>query len=382
MRLFVRAAPLFLLGALACDKTNGIIVDAPSNLTYALDPSGDPDAPAGILLSWDPVLDQQLRVYQVYSRASSNAQFDLRASTTSTTFHDVGIPDLEYYVTAQLTDGSESAPSNSIVVDERLRLARPTTFATTSLDGAVFLAWSDNAYQSEPGAFKQYRVYSAGYDFDAGLCDASWSLEGTTVSPEFLVGALPNGVSRCFGVSAESIEGYESLWSDIYADTPRPDGRNVLIYPMAVNPGLSGFRFFDDANGDGQASRLELGLVGSGSSPSVDFQVVGDTGNVVFLVPVRSGVEVALYGTSAVGDLTDIDVAPLTGFDVTGIQAVPGWGYVFEMPGGDGYLRFGALRPTHVSKDYVIFDWAYQTDPGNPELQHVGLDGTGVRVVR
>ena len=26
---------------------------------------------------------------------------------------------------------------------------------------------------------------------------------------------------------------------------------------------------------------------------------------------------------------------------------------------------------THVGQDYVIFDWSYQTDPGNPEL-HVG----------
>ena len=24
---------------------------------------------------------------------------------------------------------------------------------------------------------------------------------------------------------------------------------------------------------------------------------------------------------------------------------------------------------THVGRDYLIFDWSFQTDPGNPELQ-------------
>jgi hypothetical protein len=38
------------------------------------------------------------------------------------------------------------------------------------------------------------------------------------------------------------------------------------------------------------------------------------------------------------------------------------------MDGGDGLLRFGALRVTHVGQDLLIFDWAFQTDPGNPEL--------------
>ena len=38
-------------------------------------------------------------------------------------------------------------------------------------------------------------------------------------------------------------------------------------------------------------------------------------------------------------------------------------------------LHYGALRVTHVSKDYVIFDWAYQSDPGNPELKRARTSG-------
>ena len=47
---------------------------------------------------------------------------------------------------------------------------------------------------------------------------------------------------------------------------------------------------------------------------------------------------------------------------------MPGFGYVFEMDGGDGFKRYGALRVTHVGQDFLIVDWAFQTDPGNPEL--------------
>ena len=48
------------------------------------------------------------------------------------------------------------------------------------------------------------------------------------------------------------------------------------------------------------------------------------------------------------------------------------------MSGGDGFARYGSLRVTHVGQDFLILDWAYQTDPGNPEL----VVGGGVRTAR
>ncbi|GBD32905.1 hypothetical protein HRbin33_01881 [bacterium HR33] len=351
-----------------CSDGVGPGIEAPQNLTYRLEPSGDPQRPAGLILQWDPVSNPDLAVYRVYSRASSADRFGLRASTTSNTFHDAGVPDLEYYVTAEHVNGSESPPSNVVLIDERLRLEAPAWLKSTSLNGAVHLYWSDNPFKNEPSGFKQYRVYSASYSLDQNLCGSSWFLEGTTVAPVFLVGALTNGVSRCFAVSAESVEGWESLWSPLRADTPRPDARNVLIFPVQVNAARSGFRFFQDVDGDGKAGPLELGIVGSGTSPEADFYVDLDQSGDVFLVPRRSGTEIALYGNEPVEDLTSIDVAPETGYARSAIQAVPGYGYVFRMLGGDQYYRFGAIRVTHVSSGYLIFDWSYQTDPGNPEL--------------
>ena len=134
---------------------------------------------------------------------------------------------------------------------------------SVSLDGAIALAWADNAHDASPARFADYRVYSAAYDLDTDLCDVDWFLEGTTVAPEFVAGALPNGQPRCFAVTAVSIEGYESLWSPIRADTPRPDARNIVLLRRS-DPAQSGFRFWKDLNGDFLVQPSELGLVGSG----------------------------------------------------------------------------------------------------------------------
>jgi hypothetical protein len=351
-----------------CDKTFGPDIEAPANLAYRLEPSGDPALPAGLVLEWDAVSNPELEVYNVYSRPSQDADYGLRGSTTSTTFHDVGVPDLEYYVTALHLNGDESNPSETVLIDERLRLEAPEWLNSISLNGAVHVYWSDNPFTTTPNGFRQYRVYSSSYSLDNNLCGVAWALEGTTVSPEFLVSALTNGAPRCFGVSAESVEGWESLWSPLRGDTPRPDARNVLMYPYQADPTRSGFRFFQDANGDGRAGALELGIVASGDRTDIDFWLDRDANGDVFIVPERLGTEVALYSQDPVEDLTSIDIAPEAGYARTGIQAVPGFGYVFRMSGGDQFARFGALRITHASSQYVIFDWSYQTDPGNPEL--------------
>jgi len=343
---------------------------APANLTYQLEPSGDPTTPSGILLRWDAVDDASLEGYRVYSRPTSASSYGLRATTTSTTFHDNGYPALDYFVTAVSTDGGESAGSNAIEVDERLALQRPTWLTSISLNGAIRLDWSDTAYVLAPSAFEHYRVYSTGYDLDSSLCGTQWVLEGTTVSSAFLVSNLVNGVPRCYAVSAISVEGYESLWSPLRDDTPRPDAYNILLKALDADPTTAGFRFWLDANGNHLVGPGELGVVMNGTNPAADFQVVRSAGQ-FFLQPIRAGTTVQTYGAVPVDGLTSIDYAPVSGYAATAVQAKPGWGYVFQMSGGDSFYRYGALRVSAVGPDYVIVDWAFQTDPGNPELVRV-----------
>jgi hypothetical protein len=365
---------LAVLGAAAvfaaCSDTVEVVVpaiEAPTGLSYVLEPSGDPLAPAALKLYWNPVAAADLMVYRVYSRPTSSGPYDLRGETTSLSFHDIGVPDLYYAVSAVNTSGGESE-LNQVLIDERLRLAAPSSLTSTSLNGAIYLGWSDNPFLSDPDGFYQYRVYSASFSLDDNLCGTDWVLEGTTVAPEFIAGALTNGVPRCFAVSAESIEGWESLWSPLRADTPRPDARNVVLYADEVNAAAAGFRFWQDLNGNGQADANELGLIQAATAVTADFWLDRDAGFTLYFVPSRANTQVQQYGSGPVGDLTSIDYAPLGGYSRSAIEVLPGYGYVFEMDGGDGFARYGAIRATHVGRDFIIFDWSYQTDPGNPEL--------------
>jgi hypothetical protein len=245
----------------------------------------------------------------------------------------------------------------------------PATLTSTTLDGAIALTWADNSYSSDPGNFQNYRVYGTSYDLDQNLCGTSWQLEGTTVAPEFLVGALTNGIPRCYSVTAVSIDGFESDRSPLRFDTPRPDTRNVAVSAFQSQVAGSGFRFWDDLNGDGAVQINELGLVRSGDRSDIDFVVDRDGNGDLFLTPVRAGTGVEYYdATNPVQDLTSIDFAADRTYRTSGIQASPGFGYVFEMDGGDGFKRYGAVRVTHVGQTFLILDWAFQTDPGNPEL--------------
>src|SRR5882724_2995566 len=95
---------LVLLAAVACQPSvidpggGGGAPSTPANLSYELEPSGDPNRPLGILLFWDDVTDGNLASYRVYSRASTSGSFDLRGETTSNSFHDNGVPFLQYLV--------------------------------------------------------------------------------------------------------------------------------------------------------------------------------------------------------------------------------------------------------------------------------------------
>ncbi len=384
------SSPYVLLTAgllsLGCES-NTIVVSTlppPQNLAYELEPSGDPNRPAGILLVWDDVQSSDLASYRIYSRGSTGSAYGLRGETSSNTFHDNGVPHLQYYVTAVDVGGDESDASNVVTVDERLQLQRPSSLSSISLNTAIHLDWADNAFGSDPQRFKWYRVYSASYNLDQKVCGTDWALEGTTVSHEFLAAQLSNGVPRCFGVSAISTEGYESLWSPLWQDTPRPDARNVLVSAYVADAAQSGFRFWQDANNNGVAEPGELGVVTDGNRTDIDFWIFRDPADSsLWFVPEFTGTSMQLYSNAPVSDLTSIDFAPASGYARSVVQVVPGYGYVFQRIEG-GAIHYGGLRVTHVGRDYVIFDWSVQTDPGNPELVVVkgaptaGLTGSAV----
>src|SRR5262245_55208041 len=139
-------AAVFLPLAACEDLTVPVDPDAAANLTYQLVPSGNPDAPLGILLSWEVPSSGRANSFNVYGRNSTSGQWDLRATTTSTSFHDIGVPQRQYYIGTRDLDGHEIAQSQLLTIDlVASRLPAPQGLTSISLNGAIQLAWSSNA---------------------------------------------------------------------------------------------------------------------------------------------------------------------------------------------------------------------------------------------
>ena len=337
--------------------------DSPANVTYELVPSGDPNNPAGVLLSWDVPASGRANSFNVYGRNGTAGAWNLRATTTSTTFHDAGVPQVQYYVSTRDGNGNEIAQSQILTIDLSTRLPAPAGLTSVSLNGAVQLSWNSNAVDAAHGTFGRYYLYSTAYDGTRGVCTADWVLEGTTVTDGFFVGNLTNGVSRCFAVSAVTRDGHESQWSGTRLDTPRVDARNAFVYSTTARPDSSGFAFVEDATG-------KFGVVGASSRTDLDVTLQRHSDGTLWFAPARASVTMTLYAQQAVTSLTAIDRAPSTGFGNTTIEAVPGYAYVFRIVKADG-VHFAAVRVAFITSTYVVFDWAYQNAAGNPELSRM-----------
>ncbi len=216
----------------------------PANLSYELIPSGEPANPVGVLLRWDPPPVAGTAQYNVYSSSTTTGgSWVLRATTTSASFYDLGVPDVQYAVTAVDAYGTESAISNSVTVVLISILPAPTGLDANPLNGGAEIFWDPNARLASPSQFSYYRVYSSSYDAVHSVCGPQWFLEGTTVSEDFISTGLVNGTGYCFDVSAVTNTGQESQWATAAAVTPSMDVVNGNIVKPIVQK--VSFTFYD-----------------------------------------------------------------------------------------------------------------------------------------
>ena len=191
------------------------------------------------------------------------------------------------------------------------------------------------------------------------------------MSDGFLAGNLTNGVSRCFAVSAVTRDGHESDWSDSRLDTPRYDARNAFVYSTARRARQLGIPVLR------RRQRRMSASSAASSRTDLDFTVERHADGSLWFAPARTGVTMTLYSTKPVADLTSIDRAPATGFASVTIEALPGYAYVFRVAEGRRRsLRGDSRRVRH--DDYVVFDWAYQSAPGNAELSRAARSDVDV----
>lgn len=357
----------------ACSTTDRVTgsnfnLTPPSNLSYQLIPSGNADAPEGIDLRWDPVNDPNIADYAVFSRASTSDQWSLRAQTTSPSFEDLGQPDLQYYVASEAADGSLSAPSNVVTVDNTNKLPPPEDLSAIALDGAVELSWSPNARLANPSAFSYYRVYSTVFHAAQNLCDTQWVLEGTTVSEDFIASGLPNGQPRCFDVSAISVDGHESDWPTPIAIAPSASG-DVVVFSAQDSLAKSGFSF--------GSSGSPRSMTASGARTDIDVRVDRHADGSIWIVPVKSQTTVALYSAEPIPNLSALSVAPSSGYSSSAIQAKAKLGYAIQTARSDG-MHYAGLRVAAVGHNFIVFEWSYQPDAGDPVFHHAAMGGGAI----
>lgn len=234
--------------------------------------------------------------------------------------------------------------------------AAPRGITTISLDNAVQLNWLENTEPDIAG----YKIWvSDSYD-------GRYALIGSTRQLYFVDLDAVNGQTVYYAVSAYDFAGNESeLSRDVVYDTPRPEGYGVEAFDYVGYPNLSGYDFSTYSLGryDDEFTDVFMDV-----SPSGKYLLVWD--------------DTDIQDMGYTSSLDEISVAPVGinhGWSPTHtVEAIPGHTYVV-WTWDDHYAKIRVISTTAAS---IIFDWAYQTAPQNPELHRAPLEGGQRRPLR
>ncbi len=209
-------------------------------------------------------------------------------------------------------------------------------------DEEVMLIWYANTEPDLAG----YRIYRSltlsGYYYGIG----------ETNLDHFLDFGLMNGETYYYAITAFDYDGNESdLSYELAYDTPRPEGYNEQIFDYTEYPDYAGWDFSTYS-------------VVAYDNPVCDFYYGYDDFNEAFYFYIgHTGGLIQDFGYTE--SLDEITYAPEYGWSSTGIvEAILGHTYIIWT--WDNH--FAKFRVSSIGSNYVVFDWAYQVDPGNPEL--------------
>jgi hypothetical protein len=241
--------------------------------------------------------------------------------------------------------------------------AAPRGFYSVTGDNQVTLHWLGNTEPDLAG----YKVYvspcangpSCPYDFVL-----------TTVGTNAVVSQLDNGVTHYFAVAAFDRAGNEGdlSYADVF-DTPRPAGTGLILGDATAEPALSGVDF----------SAYALPTFRLPWDDPTPMCIRGAlSGAYMYAAYTDTDIQDAGYDPAS---LDAVDFAPNGGWSPDGsVQLIEGHNYVVWTH-DNHFAKFRVIQLT-ASPDRVQLNWAYQTDPGNPELLATRPRAEGPRVRR
>lgn len=218
--------------------------------------------------------------------------------------------------------------------------AIPTSVSSITADGAIYLNWEDGS--AVPVA--AYRIYRG-----EGSAEQLYFL-ASCPEPGFVDYDVSNGITYYYGVTTVSPDGHESGLSRIVNDTPRPEGYDLVLFDAGLRADRSGFDF---------DSQIRTSL----DDPRTDVLTEIDPATGLLVLWAMPGTDLQDMGFTET--LDDITYSPTDGWSPDG-SAVVIYGHTYVVWTENNH--FAKLRAVEVATTWARLDWAYQVDPGNPEL--------------
>ena len=219
--------------------------------------------------------------------------------------------------------------------------AVPRGVTSVTGDGEVYLYWYPNTEHDLAG----YNIYF-GYE-----AEGYYILVASTGSANYIDRDVANGETYFYAVSAYDYDGNESELSlDLVFDTPRPEGWGARLWDFRTFPNDAGYNFAD-----------QYVLPYTDSRADIFFEM---DGGIPFMW--RGGINTDIQDFGYTTSIDDVDYAPVDGWiQMDWLELVSGHTYIVWTDNN----HFAKFRIINIGNDYITFDWAYQIDPGNPELK-------------
>ena len=326
-------------------------------------------------VTWLPPTSWNGEVFRVYAKRTTSSNYSLIGTVTSCTtagcvYRDRNVAsgvDYDYYVATydETTDLETTSEFSEVVrVPGGSQPAVPASPEAVALDNAVFLRWNTPAANQEN--VSRFLVYLTALDGEA----QDYAV-GQTDGNGFLDQRATNGSEFGYRVATvDTLGRVSNLSAEVFA-IPRPDFSGELVFAFADSALQSGFRFMED-EGDNP--------ILAGGSSGAHFRL--ESGGTGYRIVPLNGTQVTVFGfTSAItcgpgadGGCSSVRVAPTAGYSTAPVAIEPEFTYVFRVTGDDGQPHYGAVRVTMLGtdqdgNDLAIFDWAYQLQPNEPQLE-------------
>lgn len=209
-------------------------------------------------------------------------------------------------------------------------------------DGRVDLSWNHNRENDLAG----YNVYYS-YTYEG-----RYTLIGTTRNNYFVDYDVTNGTRYYYAVTAFDYNNNESELSlEVVYARPRPEGFNQSIFDFRRFPNNSGYSFskysvrpYNHLDTDFYFEIFQ----------GTNYLVVYDDTDIIDMGPTM--------------DIWDIDFAPDGGWSPNK-EEIAKVGHTYVIWTYDNH--FAKIRIKSITSDRIVFDWAYQTAAGDPQLKPV-----------